>query len=273
MKISFTTLACPNWDLDTIVERAVEYGFDAVDFRGTKAGLDIALQSEFTEGLERTADRIRASGLIVSGVSSSLGICDAERFEANIEEARRTILVARGLGARQVRVFGNGDLAQGRDALIDQGVRCMEAVSALDGAEQIDWLLETHDNWIASAHCLSLVEAVGWDCFGLLWDIGHTTRFLSDSLESTYALIGPRTPCVHLKDARYEPEEKNAMEDGWRYVLPGEGNLPLDSAVRLLKSSDFDGWYVFEHEKRWHPDLDEPEVALPAFVNWIRDLK
>ena len=34
MKISFMTLGCPGWDLDTICARGREYGFDGVDFRG-----------------------------------------------------------------------------------------------------------------------------------------------------------------------------------------------------------------------------------------------
>ena len=34
MKISFTTLGCPDWDLDTICRRGREYGYEGVDFRG-----------------------------------------------------------------------------------------------------------------------------------------------------------------------------------------------------------------------------------------------
>jgi len=33
MKIAFTTLGCPKWNLQQIVENAAEMGFDAVDFR------------------------------------------------------------------------------------------------------------------------------------------------------------------------------------------------------------------------------------------------
>ena len=34
MKLAFTTLGCPNWDLDTICTRGKEYGYDGVDLRG-----------------------------------------------------------------------------------------------------------------------------------------------------------------------------------------------------------------------------------------------
>jgi sugar phosphate isomerase/epimerase len=60
------------------------------------------------------------------------------------------------------------------------------------------------------------------------------------------------------------------MEDGWRYVSPGAGQLPLKTSVTLLKDNGYTGWYQFEHEKRWHPELPEPEDIFPIFAGWIR---
>jgi len=36
VKLAFTTLGCPDWDLDTIISKAAEFGFDGVDFRGCR---------------------------------------------------------------------------------------------------------------------------------------------------------------------------------------------------------------------------------------------
>ena len=36
-------------------------------------------------------------------------------------------------------------------------------------------------------------------------------------------------------------------------------------AVSLLKAGGYDGYYSFEWEKWWHPELAEPEVAFPAY--------
>jgi glucosamine-6-phosphate deaminase len=36
----------------------------------------------------------------------------------------------------------------------------------------------------------------------------------------------------------------------------------------LLRRRGYDRWASFEWEKRWHPALEEPEVALPHFVRW-----
>jgi hypothetical protein len=39
MKLSFTTLGCPGWTLQEIVENAAEMGYDGVDFRGLLGNL------------------------------------------------------------------------------------------------------------------------------------------------------------------------------------------------------------------------------------------
>lgn len=272
MKLAFTTLACPDWDLETIIQKAVEYGFDGVDFRGTSEGIDITKQDAFTSGIESTKALIAESGLIVSGVSSSLVICTTEKFEANLEEAKRTIPVALALGAKQVRVFGYGDDGATRSEWVEQGARCMRAILELEGADQLDWLLEMHDYWVDSADCRMLLDAVSHPNFRILWDVGHTTRIGTESPVVTFDALGSFIPCVHLKDAIHDESHEFAMKDGWRYVLPGTGQLPLEQAVSALQTSGYDGWYVFEHEKRWHADLEEADVALPAYVKWLRSL-
>src|SRR5512146_2857553 len=108
MKTSFMTLGCPNWDLETICRRGQEYGFDGVDFRGYLDHIDITTLPEFTSGAAETRRRLSDAGLEVSAVSSSLTVCDTEKRESNLEEARRTIPVAKTLGAKVVRIFGGG---------------------------------------------------------------------------------------------------------------------------------------------------------------------
>jgi len=62
------------------------------------------------------------------------------------------------------------------------------------------------------------------------------------------------------------------MPDGWRYVIPGTGQLPLAEAIRLLRQQGYTGWLVLEHEKRWHPNLPEPEEIFPAYVRWVKGI-
>lgn len=273
MKISFMTLGCPTWDLDTILRRAQEYGFNGVDFRGLQDMLDITVHPDFTTGLSLTARRIAGAGIEVSAISSSINVCAPEKLEQNLEEARRTIPVAIGLGCKRVRVFGGGDVSKaGRTTAAAIGRECVEKILALDGAKELYWLFETHDNWIHPRDCSLLLDSVPDPAFGALWDMGHTYRLAKVPAEETYAAIGQRIGYTHVKDAVYNPNHPQAMQDGWRYVEPGKGELKLEEAIGVLKRNGYDGWLLFEHEKRWHPDLAEPEDIFPGFVAWVRPL-
>ena len=96
-------------------------------------------------------------------------------------------------------------------------------------------------------------------------------RVGEELLEQTYQAVG-RASVIHVKDAVYESEHTQAMRDGWCYVPPGAGQLPLEEAIVLLKGHGYDGWIMFEHEKRWHPELAEPEEMFPIFSAWVRPL-
>ena len=273
MKLSFTTLGCPDWDLDTLCKRGREYGFDGVDFRGVQETLDITLMQEFTSGIAQTRRKLADAGLEVCGISSSIRLCVPEKLKENLEEARRTIPVARALGCGRVRVFGSGDpQQQSKQQMAEAGRECMEAILAIDGARRLSWLFETHDEWTKAQDCRLLLERVLDAAFGILWDMGHTSRVGGETPQQTWEAVGPRIGYTHVKDAIRDPDHPRAMKDGWRYVPPGTGQLPLKEAIALLGEKGYDGWIMFEHEKRWHRELEEPEVIFPQFVGWARSL-
>ena len=72
-----------------------------------------------------------------------------------------------------------------------------------------------------------------------------------------------------VPDPTVRGEGKNS---GTRYALPGKGQLPLVRAIQVLKQHGYEGWLMFEHEKHWLPEIEEPEVAFPAFIEWVRPL-
>ena len=273
MKLSFTTLGCPEWDLDTICARGREYGYDGVDFRGLQEAMDITQLPAFTSGIAETRRRLEDASLEVSGFSSSIRVCVAEQLEDNTEEAQRLIALARELGCGAVRVFGNGDArTHSKEQLADIGRETMDKILALDGARELKGLFETHDEWVKAVECKLLLDRISDEAFGVLWDMGHTARVGGESPEQTYRAVGSRVGYTHVKDAIYDPDHVRAMKDGWRYVPPGSGQLPLEEAIALLKERGYEGWIMFEHEKRWHPELEEPEEIFPVFSAWAGGL-
>jgi sugar phosphate isomerase/epimerase len=58
-------------------------------------------------------------------------------------------------------------------------------------------------------------------------------------------------------------------------VLTGAGEVPVGRQIAALAKSGYRGVYSFEWEKRWHPEIEAPEVAFPQFAEmatkYLRD--
>jgi hypothetical protein len=64
------------------------------------------------------------------------------------------------------------------------------------------------------------------------------------------------------------------MADGKiQYTLVGRGESPIFQAIDLLRNGGYEGYYSFEWEKLWHPELEEPEVAFSAYVSAMKYIK
>lgn len=115
MKLSFTTLGCPGWDLDTVIRRAKEYGYDGIDLRGYLDEMYIPRITAFSTQAEETRKRLVGEGLEISAVSSSARFTleKQEDLEASMNEARDYMRCASALGCPIVRVFG-GAIPAGR---------------------------------------------------------------------------------------------------------------------------------------------------------------
>jgi sugar phosphate isomerase/epimerase len=55
-------------------------------------------------------------------------------------------------------------------------------------------------------------------------------------------------------------------------VLAGNGRVSFAGALAAIRELHYDGYVSFEWEKYWRPEIEAPEVALPDFVNAIRNL-
>jgi sugar phosphate isomerase/epimerase len=163
-----------------------------------------------------------------------------------------------------VRVFGG---AFPQDMSVEQAVEKAapnaRALADLAASYGCTLVFETHDNWVDSRAAAKLLKAVDHPSFRALWDVNHPWRMRGETPEYTLSQIGRDIAYTHIKDSR------PTGEDSFEYVPIGEGDVPLREAFRGLARLGYDGWLVFEHEKRWHPGLPEPEVAFPQFVEAV----
>ena len=268
MKLSFTTLGCPKWDLDQIISRAAEYGFDGIDFRGIREQMEIYRLPEFAEHAQETRRKIEQAGLKVSCFPVRF-ISSPRRRGSNMcmKSSNMPAYVKRS--ARHTFVF-----LAGKSGRRTENKRWISSFSMRGNSRKLPSgmgrnLLETHDDWTAANDVKAVTDAVGPEELAVLWDVHHPYRTLGEKPQETWAVLGDRIGYTHWKDSRLNPKR----EKGFEYCLMGEGDVPLHEIYEVLVQNGYEGWFTFEWEKRWHPELEEPEIAFPQYVRFMCDLR
>ena len=266
MKLAFTTLGCPDWTLDRMIAGAKEYGFDGVDFRGCAGEMDLWKLPEFSTKLHATATRLYEAGIKVPCLSSSARLLrdtDEER-SASRENLGRFVEIGGMLGADYVRVFGGYNGERSEDTARAEAAAVLDDLAGLAVHEDIAVLVETHDDWVATDKLASLLDAATAPNIGAIWDINHPYRYFGETPEQSWANLGRWVRYVHVKDSSVGPDGERV------HALIGDGDVPIADCIRVIKEGGYDGWLAYEWEKKWAPDIPEPEVAFPRYVECVR---
>jgi len=268
MKLSFTTLGCPSWTLRQIVENAARLGYQGVDLRGLLEDIDISVRPEFTTGLNETRRLFADHGVEISGIaiSARYAVVDPAEKQAHFDETRRNMELAARLGTHILRVYG-GRVPKGYtvETIMPTLVENLREIGDEAAQYDVTLALETHDDWTDSSVFARLMAEVDHPRVRVLWDLHHPYRANGEAPESTYANLAPYTVSTHVKDSL--PTE----DGGHTYTLLGEGDVPLKKMLDMLIAGGYDGYYILEWEKRWHPELAEPEIAFPQYVAKMRE--
>jgi sugar phosphate isomerase/epimerase len=155
-----------------------------------------------------------------------------------------------------VRVFG------GEVGTLDDVARRLEPT--LERAQELGLTvaLETHDDFSSAGRVAELLGRVRSPSFAAVWDVHHPYR-VGESPQDVVQALGTRIRLVHVKDAR-------RSGDGWELVALGDGEVPVRESLGVLREVGYEGWLTVEWEKRWHPELAEPELALPRDAATLR---
>jgi sugar phosphate isomerase/epimerase len=259
-RIAFSTLAFPDATLARALSLGRSWGYDGVELRLIDGELiDPAMSSAARTGVKQTAD---GAGLPIVAVDSSIRLTG----EDPAPELLRFLELASDWESPLVRVFGGPLAAEdpARTAQLQAAARVLEA--AVPVAERLGVAIgvETHDAFSASAVLADLLAMVGSGSVGAVWDSHHPHR-MGERPADVMTRIGARTLLAQVKDARRAPKR----DDGWRLVLLGEGEVPVREMLGLLTAGGYQGWVSVEWEKRWHPEIEEPEVALPQHLDLL----
>jgi sugar phosphate isomerase/epimerase len=262
-RISFSTLGCPKWTWKQILEQADKMGYAGIEIRGVRGEMDLTKVPELQGSrLAEAKKDLAALGLVVTdlGASAHMHEKDPAAREQQLDEGRRFIDLAHAMGVKYVRVFGN-EIPKGepKEEVMKRIVAGFQELAEHAKPAGVTVLIESHGDFTSSPDLRDILTRVGSESFALLWDAHHTFVAGHEQPADTFAQLGKWMRHTHLKDSVPAGADR-------RYVLTGTGDVPVKEQVRVLAKGGYAGFYSFEWEKGWHPEIEEPEVAFPQYA-------
>jgi sugar phosphate isomerase/epimerase len=268
LPIAFSTLGCPQWSWKAILESADRLGYAGIELRGVAGEMDLPKVPELAGArLAETKKDLAALGIAICdlGASSRMHEKDPAVREKQLDEGRRFIDLAQALSVPYVRMFGDKlPPDEAKEEVMKRVVEGFQTMAAYAKAADVTVIIESHGDFTHSADLQQILKSVASPSFALLWDAHHTFVAGHETPAFTWKQLGPHVRHTHLKDSVPEGTER-------RYVLTGTGQVPVKEQVRVLAKGGYKGFYCFEWEKKWHPEIEEPEVAFPHYAKTMRE--
>ena len=270
MKFAFSTLACPRWSVEQVVENAVNMGYDGVEWRLLNGKIIDPIDDHEKVVNAVVACREHRLDVCALDTSCTFNHTDAEIRAKQVANLLAWIRLAQEVHVPILRVFGGADQQNSLPLPSQDEVNTWVADSlhqVASEAEQasVTVALETHDAYASARRVANVLQSVNSKNIAALWDSHHPYR-VGETVEDVVAALQGRIAHVHVKDARRDLVDSNS----WQLTLMGEGEVPVREQLHILIQQGYTGYVSVEWEKHWHPELAEPEIALPQHISWLK---
>ena len=266
--LAFSTLGCPDWPFQKIVDFAAANNYKGIEVRGILRQLDLPKCNEFSTAENRaaTVKLMEEKGLrfVDLGSSATLHFKDAATRQKNLDDGRRFIDLAQQINCPYIRVYGNNfPKEQDRNETMDLVITGLTELGNHAKASGVKVLMETHGDFVKIADLEKIMQATAHPNVGLIWDISNMWTVTKEPPADAYKKLKKYIHHVHIKDA--------VMVDGkLQYKFLGQGEVTIFEAMEILVRDDYKGYYSYEWEKLWHPELAEPELALADYPRAVK---
>lgn len=262
--LAFSTLGCPDWTFEHAAQQAAQHGYKALEVRLYNGDI---IPADLSQSERDSIRRILAAnniGIIGLGASTRFAFPDAAERQANVDELIKYIELAAALEVPLVRTFGSpGQITISMDDAITYAAEALNQVAPTAERLGVTVALETHDAFCKGVDVAAVMAQVDSSNIGAIWDVHHPFR-MGEEIETTWKVLGPRVKHVHIKDG------VRRADGSWQLVLLGKGEVPCRQVIELLNREGYQGYVAAEWEKKWHPEIEEPEIALPQHAEVLR---
>ncbi len=262
LNLSFSTLGCPDWSFDKIIDFAAANGYNGIEVRGILHEMDLPKVPEFSDSrIAETLQKMKTRKLsfVDLGSSAAMHLPEGPERVKSLDEGKRFIDLALKLKCPFIRVFPN-ELPKDtpKDQSIARIVAGLKELGQHAKGTGVTVLLESHGELVHTPDLLEVMKTVNSEQVGLIWDICNMWAVTGEEPAEVYKVLKPWIRHTHIKDFTRTGDKIN-------YVFLGKGITPIFKAIDLLSADGYEGFYSFEWEKLWHPEIAAPELAIADY--------
>ncbi len=201
-----------------------------------------------------TLRELREKKISICCIDSAKDI--SENSESVISDIKELLVMAANLRVPYVSVWASG-------SDIENARKCLEALIPTASKQDVIILIKSCELFSDTAKLRKMLDDFASDSLAVLWDVHHPYRDAHEKPADTITNLGAYVKHVHLRDSN----------DSGNFELVGEGTFPIDEIMRALNSVDYAGFISLEWKPIWLPELDDPEIIFPHFVNYMQRFK
>lgn len=274
MKIGFSSMACPDWELEQIVDQSRQMGYDGVELRGLAGRFHLPAVAALAADPQAVRKLFQEAGVALVCLASDASFHARDPYDVADQKAkvREYIELAGALGTPFVRVLAGytGRTRwfgfEPREKTLARIAAALRDLAPVAAEQRVTLVLENQGDFVRSEDMWWVMDVVSHPAVAACYNPfnGMTVR---ERPTTAVPRLGRRTRLVQICDGQFDPAGRLI-----EFKPPGQGNVEIRRCVQILRGVGYAGYLMVAWPKLLVPELDGPEKVLPPAAKYLRSL-
>ncbi|MGC8977435.1 MAG: sugar phosphate isomerase/epimerase family protein [Candidatus Ratteibacteria bacterium] len=203
MKLGIVTyMIAAEWDVDTIIKKLEELGYEGVELRTQhKHGVESNLSKKERQEIKKKFENSKVK-LVGLGTCFEFHSPDKNELKRNIEGSKQYIILAKDVGAEGVKVRPNA-FPEGipREKTIEQIGKSLKEISSFASDFGVKIRLEVHGKETSNpVYIKQMVDIADHPNLYVCWNSNMTDIDETGSIEKNFNLLKDKIDIVHINE-------------------------------------------------------------------------
>ncbi len=261
MKLSFSTKGWHNNTFEEFCKIADDLHFDGVELHNVYNSLFEGKNGNFYKSYAyKTLRSLSINRLSIPCIDAISDISNADKTKEAEDEITKCISIAEVLKIPYVRIRAE------KGGSIDAVKSIVSKLLVKAEKASVVLLVETAGMFYESKKLSDFLDQFASDNLACVWNLSAAYFNSNEKPDTVIKNLGAYVKHVHINDAKI-------VDGKIEHCLFGDGDLPVEDIMNALASINYDGFISFVWDKNYIKELNDMEIILSQFNNYIRQFK